>query len=134
MRYFQSLHNGKVKIAHGRLGGDTSESETRKRRHDRAHRQLRLKQHLERITREAVEDCRIYFSFSGKTPSNGITSPVPKAKSGNPEERPQRRRSNNRSDNQPRRASSLTVTVVERRPRFKAYIREDGKICAAPLH
>lgn len=132
MRYFQSLHNGKVKIAHGRFGGDTSESETRKRRHDRAHRQLRLKQHLERITREAVEDCRIYFS--GKTPSNGVTSPVPKAKSGSEANRPQRRRSNSRSDSQPRRASSFTVTVVERRPRFKAYIREDGKICAARLH
>lgn len=133
MRYFQNLHNGKVKIVHGRLGGDTSETETRKRRNDRAYQQLRLKQHLERITREAVEDCQIYFS--GKTPSNGINSAVPKAaKSKIEENKPQRRRSNSRSDKRSRRASPLIVTVVELRPKFKAYIRDDGKICAAPLH
>lgn len=120
MRQFQTLHNGKVKIARGRFGGDTTRLETKQRRRDRAFSVLRREQQLERITREAMEDCR---DWQERKVGQSAALNSPRQPMHN-QDRPQSR-------SQP---ALVTVPVVRRRPAIKVFIREDGKICATALH
>lgn len=124
MRTFQTLANGRVKIVHGRFGGDTSREETRHRRGDNSYRHLRMQQHLRFVTDEALTELDSMMGYGG-------TLKTEKVKGGGNS----RRSDNRRSPEQPVVQQAMTVVVVRRAaPRFKAYIREDGKICAAALN